>query len=1030
MSDFFFISYSSVDGVDFAVKLADELSAGPPAIPVWLDKRNLRAGEDWDEQVGEAIKTCKGMIFVMSADSVRADSVCKNEWVRALKYKKPVIPLLLARDAELPFRLGSREYINFSGSFDSALARLRKQMAWMDSLEGQLQALKYRLSDAQRELPRSEPEQKVRIREDIADLERQIAQQQKVIDNPKAAEERVQQSIETGLESERKPVQRVGGIVHGKFINPPPLIAPTWFQDRHFETAQIGEFLKDESLRLMTIVGRGGVGKTAMVCRLLRSLEGGQLPDDGGALMVDGIIYLSAARSFHRPNLPDLYAGLTKLLPEDTVKQLDSVYKNPQTTTLATMEALVQAFPRGRTVVLLDNFEDMLAVETGQIKDAELNDAIRALMELPPHGIKMIITTRVAPSDLARVQPGLQRRLDLDQGLEHPFAENILRAMDADGKVGLREAPEALLAEARERTLGYPRALEHLFGILSADRDTSLQEILDNTKQFLPEQVVTVLVGEAFSRLDVTAQRVMQALAVYRYPVPPAAVDYLLQPHVPGIDSGRVLSRLVNMQFARRDAGRYYLHQVDRDYALGRIAEGDPDDWDAETTLLTRFALRHRAADWFRLSRKPREMWKTLGDLAAQLSEFELRCEGNDYNSAAAVLLEFDFDYLNLWGHYRLMTELHERLQGNITDTGLAQNSVDNLGTAYYRMGQLPKAISSYQEALRLAQEHKDRRNEGVSLGNLGVCFSDRGQNRRAIACHEQALEIAREVGNRRGESTQLGNLAILYQEIGQSMRAVDSYEKALLIDRKIASRENEALNLNNLGISYRLLGRTDEALRCHTDALAIARDIGYRLIEAAACNYLGDLHAFLSNWADAERKFELAIEVADDIGNPQISRAARERLALVNVYRNKLTAARELIEAAAKYDVPLSNPNTLVMLGVVALRQRDMNNARKAFTAAINEASQLLALNPDSYDALDVKGLALCGLVLCGETSQIPNAKAAFKAARSITADVGIIRAVLQLFDALGQADTNGILTEVRPLVAGTQSQSFVSAP
>ena len=136
MSDFFFISYSSVDGKDFAMKLADELAAGPPSIPVWLDKRDLRPGEDWDEQVVEAIKTCKGMIFVMSADSVRPDSVCKNEWVRALKYKKPVIPLLLDRDAELPFRLGSREYIKFIGFFDSGLARLRKHLAWMDSRKG------------------------------------------------------------------------------------------------------------------------------------------------------------------------------------------------------------------------------------------------------------------------------------------------------------------------------------------------------------------------------------------------------------------------------------------------------------------------------------------------------------------------------------------------------------------------------------------------------------------------------------------------------------------------------------------------------------------------------------------------------------------------------------------------------------------------------------------------------------------------------------------------------------------------------
>ncbi len=734
MSDFFFISYSRQDGKDFAMKLELDLAAGPPPIPIWLDVRKLRPGEDWDEQLVEAIRTCRGMIFVMSVDSVRPNSECKNEWVRALKYKKPVVPLLLHPDAELPLRLGSREYINFSGPFDPAVARLRQHLAWMDSPEGQLQALKHRLADAERELPRAEAEQQARIQDDIVELEKQIAQQQKVVDNPEAAKQQVNKRVDAGLEGERKPAQPVGGIATGKFINPPPLIAPTYFQDRHFETAQIGAFLKDESLRLMTVVGRGGVGKTAMVCRLLRSLEGGQLPDDGGPMTVDGIVYLSAARSFHRTNVPDLYAGLTQLLPNETVKQLESVYKNPQSTTRATMEALVQAFPRGRTVVLLDNFEDMLAVETGAIKDAELDEALRALLELPPHGLKIIITTRVAPGDLMLVQPGLQRRLDLDTGLEHPFAENILRAMDTDGKVRLRDAPETLLAEARKRTLGYPRALELLFGILSADRNTSLQEILDNTEKFLPEKVVEVLAGEAFSRLDLTAQRVMQALAIYRYPVPPAAVDYLLQPYVPGIDSGQVLSRLVNMQFARRDAGRYYLHQVDRDYALSRIAEGDPGDRDAETPPLTRFALRHRAAEWFKQTRKPREAWKTLDDLVPQLSEFELRCEGDDYDTAAAVLLEFDFDYLFLWGHYRLMSELHERLQGRIADLGARARQRRQPGLGLFPDGAGSEGDQPFTS--RPCTPHENATTGGVrvrSLGNLGISAS---RARAECACH------------------------------------------------------------------------------------------------------------------------------------------------------------------------------------------------------------------------------------------------------------------------------------------------------
>ena len=70
MADHFFISYSTVDGGDFALRLADELDAGPPPIPAWVDKRRLRPGEDWDDQIVDAIRTCKGLLFVMSLDSV------------------------------------------------------------------------------------------------------------------------------------------------------------------------------------------------------------------------------------------------------------------------------------------------------------------------------------------------------------------------------------------------------------------------------------------------------------------------------------------------------------------------------------------------------------------------------------------------------------------------------------------------------------------------------------------------------------------------------------------------------------------------------------------------------------------------------------------------------------------------------------------------------------------------------------------------------------------------------------------------
>jgi tetratricopeptide (TPR) repeat protein len=1022
MEELFFISYSRAEAGDFVMKLADELASGPPAIPVFLDRRELRPGEQWDEQLVEAIKTCKAMLFVMSPDSVHPESVCKNEWVRALRYKKPVIPLLLHPDAELPFSLGSREYIDFTDTFQGALARLRKHVVWLDTPAGLLQALKHRLSDAQREVVRAAPARQARIQEEIAELQRQIAQQQRVIENPAAAEQRVQQSIDAALEGERKPARPMGGTSPGKFINPPPLVAPTWFQDRHFETAQIGAFLKDDSLRLLTVVGRGGMGKSALVCRLLRALEGGQLPDDGGPLTVDGIVYLSHARSFHRVNVPDLYASLAGLLSEDALKYVEAVYKNPQSTAGATMQALAQAFARGRTVILLDNFEDTLDLESAQIKDADLNEALGAILTLPPHGLKIIITTRLAARELAMVEPGRQRRIDLDTGLEPPYAENILRAMDADGKVGLRDAPDELLAKARERTRGFPRALEHLFGILSADRDTSLQEILENTSGVLPEQVVTVLVGEAFSRLDPLAQRVMQALAVYRYPVAPAAVDYLLQQYVQGVDSARVLNRLVNMQFAGRDAGRYYLHQVDREYALSRLAPGQRADREAETPPLTVYALRHRAAEWFRLARKPRKAWTNLDDLAVQLAEFDLRCEAEDYDTAAALLEEFDFDLLLLWGHFRLMIELHQRLQGRIVDVSLACNSVGNLGSAYFRMGQLQQARDCYMKAYELARDNR-LSSEMAWLTNQAMAVIDLGDNATGRRLLEELLPKRRVAGQKRGESRVLANLAAAYAEIGQITAAIAHLDNALLLDREMSNRENEAMDYCSIGEGYRYLGDFSEGLKYCELSLKISKEINHRFCYSAAHATVGAIHIMEGQWKDASRALEEAIEISDEIGSPELQKEAREQVALMSLFQNDLIRAREMAETARKYDSPRINHGTSTLLGVIALRQNDPAGAQESFTTAVIQAQELIAMTPERYGALDTLGLSYCGLSLCGDAERIADAKAAYKSARTIAPHKGIVRSVLQLFDALAQADKDGIMAEVRPFAAASIS-------
>ena len=90
-----------------------------------------------------------------------------------------------------------------------------------------------------------------------------------------------------------------------KFVNPPPATAPAWFQGRQAETGLLARYVTDPGIRLVTVTGRGGIGKTATVCRLLKGLEAGRIPDAEGdlaAVTAGGIVYL---RSNGAPQVND-----------------------------------------------------------------------------------------------------------------------------------------------------------------------------------------------------------------------------------------------------------------------------------------------------------------------------------------------------------------------------------------------------------------------------------------------------------------------------------------------------------------------------------------------------------------------------------------------------------------------------------------------------------------------------------------------------------------------------------------------------
>ena len=150
--------------------------------------------------------------------------------------------------------------------------------------------------------------------------------------------------------------------------------------------------------------------------------------------------------------------------------------------------------------------------------------------------------------------------------------------------------------------------------------------------------------------------------------------------------------------------------------------------------------------------------------------------------------------------------------------------------------------------------------------------------------------------------------------------------------------------------------------------------------------------------------------------------------MALAHLCAGDLPAARAAAEAARRYDEPQNNHNVLALLGVIALRQDDRPAAREAFAAAVAAADGILAQTPEYFDALDAKGLACCGLALCDGTgagfapsadgivaatkpapTHLDAAVAAYRAARAVNRDAGIVGRVLRLLDALAAGHPQG---------------------
>jgi CHAT domain-containing protein len=212
-------------------------------------------------------------------------------------------------------------------------------------------------------------------------------------------------------------------------------------------------------------------------------------------------------------------------------------------------------------------------------------------------------------------------------------------------------------------------------------------------------------------------------------------------------------------------------------------------------------------------------------------------------------------------------------------------------GLAYIGLGDKVRAIASLKQGLviakeinnqdleKLAQEYlqlaqnqtNPRKAEADRLLQQGIKQYETSQFEAAFKSWEEALIIYREIKDRKGEGNALGNLGIAYRALGKYVKAIEYHEQSLAILREIKDRKGEGNSLGNLGIAYFSLGNYVKAIDYQEQSLAIAREIKDRNGEGASLGNLGIAYSALGNYVKAidyqQQRLAIAREIKDRNG-------------------------------------------------------------------------------------------------------------------------------------------------------------------
>jgi predicted ATPase/transcriptional regulator with XRE-family HTH domain len=625
---------------------------------------------------------------------------------------------------------------------------------------------------------------------------------------------------------------------------------------RDKDIAAVQDYLTNPDIRLVTLIGAPGIGKT----RLSIASAGQSLPH-----FPDGVFFVALA-PLDQPSL----------IPSAILQALGYVEKN----SLSPEERLINGIANKRMLLVLDNSEHLI------------QDVARLALSLLSACARLTIlsTSREAlqiPGEWLYSVPALdipKEHSVIDIGTISEFPALVLfaeRARAARSDFALNAENIRLAASICSQLDGLPLAIELIAARVKTFSIEQIAARLDDRFALLTsgsrsassrQQTLRATLDWSYELLTEAERELFRQLAVFGggFTLDALEAVTLLDSNQSILDA---LSRLVDKSLLlveRQDQTRYRFLEPIRQYARDKLNETGESNLVQDRHLYYYLRIAEEAEPY--LFRAGQQDWKNR--------------------------LEIDHDNLRV--------ALAWSLESNQIEAGLKMAGA--LAWFWHSNGHLSEG-RLWLEKILASGIGTQRRERAKALRASSILATDTGDYIRASAFAESSIQLYREIGDKRGAGLVLADLGASFHRGGREEEAIASLEESLRLLRATGEPWEIAYALVWLGDTLFRMGDTARAATSWEESLRLTQELGDHFVTSWSLGGLGDVARLRSDYKRATGMFKEALSLSQSAGDKFGPPYTLEALGLVAVALEDAKRAARLWGAAASWREANSEP-------------------------------------------------------------------------------------------------------------------------